>query len=183
MAKDTKNESTAPETVISIIGPGMKIVGDCETDGTVRVEGLVEGSVKAGKAVVVGKDGKVDGTVDTQDAVISGAVAGTVTAESRLELQASARIDGDIYARRMQLEEGALVNGQVHMGEVAQKRPAPATPPSSAGAKGEGGHGSGESETPARADEEGASGEGDGEEGGRGFGFSRRSGEIRPSKG
>jgi cytoskeletal protein CcmA (bactofilin family) len=108
---------TPPEAVISIIGPGMKVVGDCLTDGTVRVEGTVEGSVKAGKAVVVGKQGAVIGDVQTQDAVISGRVSGTLVAESRLELQATCQIDGDVRTRRMQLEEGAILNGTVHMSE------------------------------------------------------------------
>ena len=45
---------------ISIIGPGMKILGDCDTEGTLRIEGSVRGTVRAGKAVVIGKDGVVE---------------------------------------------------------------------------------------------------------------------------
>ena len=108
---------TPPESVISIIGPGMRVVGDCLTEGTVRIEGVVEGSVNAGKAVVIGKQGKVIGNVRTQDAVISGHVNGTLIAESRLELQATCQIDGEVHTRRMQLEEGAVLNGTVQMGD------------------------------------------------------------------
>jgi cytoskeletal protein CcmA (bactofilin family) len=97
----------------------MSVEGDCVSDGTIRVEGRVQGTVRAAKAVVVGKDGVVDGHVVTQDAVISGRVTGTVTAESRLEVQATAHIDGEVRARRMQLEEGAQLNGRVSMGEKA----------------------------------------------------------------
>lgn len=111
------------DAVISIIGPGMKVIGDCETDGTVRIEGTVQGSVRAGKAVVVGKDGVVDGNIETQDAVISGRVKGTLVAESRLELQATCHLEGEVRARRMQLEEGAVLNGTVSMGEAAANRP------------------------------------------------------------
>jgi cytoskeletal protein CcmA (bactofilin family) len=117
MARDRENGATAPESVISIIGPGMTIVGNCETDGTVRVEGAVQGSIQAGKAVVIGKQGVVTGDITTQDAVISGRVEGTVVAASRLELQATSRIDGEVHTRRMQLEEGAVLNGNVHMGQ------------------------------------------------------------------
>jgi cytoskeletal protein CcmA (bactofilin family) len=94
------------------------------------VEGTIEGSVKAGKAVVVGKQGAVIGDVNTQDAVISGRVTGTLVAESRLELQATCQIEGDVRTRRMQLEEGALLNGTVHMSESKRSAPvrAPATP-------------------------------------------------------
>lgn len=115
MARDRSGNGAPLEAVISIIGPGMKVVGDCETDGTVRIEGVVEGAVRAGKAVVVGKDGRVHGDILTQDAVISGTVKGTLSAESRLELQATARIEGEVRARRMQLEEGAVLNGTVQM--------------------------------------------------------------------
>jgi cytoskeletal protein CcmA (bactofilin family) len=109
----------------------MTVVGDCTTDGTVRIEGSVEGTVRAAKAVVVGREGVVDGSVATQDAVIAGTVTGTVTADSRLEVQASARIDGEVRARRMQLEEGALLNGTLVMGENAEgpaRLPAPEDP-------------------------------------------------------
>jgi cytoskeletal protein CcmA (bactofilin family) len=116
-----KEELPAPparESVISIIGPGMKVTGDCETEGTLRIEGTVEGTVRAGKAVVVGKDGVVDGDIATQDAVIGGRVTGTVIAESRLELQATCVIDGEIRARRIKLEEGGKLNGKVQTGDV-----------------------------------------------------------------
>ncbi|HSG07458.1 MAG TPA: polymer-forming cytoskeletal protein [Longimicrobiales bacterium] len=116
MARERAGNGTPMESVISIIGPGMTVVGDCETDGTIRVEGTVNGSLKAGKAVVVGKDGFVEGSILTQDAVISGRVAGTLVAESRLELQATSRVEGEVRARRMQLEEGAVLNGTVTMG-------------------------------------------------------------------
>jgi cytoskeletal protein CcmA (bactofilin family) len=105
--------------VISIIGPGMRVIGDCETEGTLRIEGIVEGTVRAGKAVVVGKDGVVLGDITTQDAVIGGRVTGTVVAESRLELQATCLIEGEIRARRIKLDEGGTVNGKVHMGEAS----------------------------------------------------------------
>jgi cytoskeletal protein CcmA (bactofilin family) len=117
------------EASISIIGPGMNIVGDLSTDGTVRVEGRIEGTVRAGKSVLIGKSGEVVGDVLTQDAVIGGRVRGTVVAESRLELQATCDIEGQIRARsaHLQLEEGARFNGQIQMldGSEALALPAP----------------------------------------------------------
>lgn len=124
MVRDKKPLETPSEAVISIIAAGMKVVGDCSTEGTLRIEGTVEGTVRAGKAVVVGKDGLVDGHVHTQDAVVGGRVTGSLTAASRLELQATAQVDGDVRARRMQLEEGAVLNGNVTMGEQAARETA-----------------------------------------------------------
>jgi len=121
MARNDEIVPTTPggrDNAISIIGPGMRVVGDCETDGTLRIEGFVEGTVRAGKAVVVGKDGKVEGDILTQDAIIGGHVNGKVTAESRLELQATCTVEGEIHARRIKLDEGGTVNGSVHVGEI-----------------------------------------------------------------
>lgn len=115
---------------MSLIGPGMNIVGDLSTDGTVRVEGRIEGTVRAGKAVVIGKGGEVVGDVLTQDAVIGGTVRGTVVAESRLELQSTCDIEGQIRARsqHLKLEEGCRFNGQIQMldGGESLALPAPA---------------------------------------------------------
>jgi len=104
---------------ISIIASGMRIVGDLVTDGTIRVEGRVEGTIRAGKAVVLGKGGEVVGDIFTQDAVIGGRVEGRLVAESRLELQSTSEITGEIRARaaHLQLDEGARFNGQIQMVE------------------------------------------------------------------
>ncbi len=118
MARD-RTPTSSQDAVISIIGPGMNVVGDCETDGTLRIEGRIEGTIRAGKAVVVGKDGEVSGKIFTQDAILAGRVQGSIHAASRLEVQATARIDAEVRARRMQLEEGAEVNGTLIMGESA----------------------------------------------------------------
>lgn len=129
MAK-TNEESgaqTGGEGVISIIGPGMRVIGDCRSEGTLRIEGTVEGTVRAAKAVVVGKDGVVDGDIATQDAVVGGRVTGSIVADSRLELQASCVVEGEIRARRIKLEEGGTVNGMVHIGETSRSSSSGAT--------------------------------------------------------
>lgn len=121
--KPRKERTPAParasgvESAISIIGPGMRIEGDLATDGTVRIEGSIRGTIRAGKAVVLGKGGEVVGDILTQDAVIGGRIVGTVVAESRLELQSTCEIEGDVRApaEHLLLEEGARFNGTVKM--------------------------------------------------------------------
>ena len=129
MARERQAGVSPPEQVISIIGPGMKVTGDCETDGAIRIEGTVQGNIRAGKAVVIGKDGLVEGDILTQDAVISGRLKGSLRAESRLEVQSTSRLEGEISAGRMQDEEGSLLNGTVKVGKGATEgAPAPVPP-------------------------------------------------------
>lgn len=133
---ETKKQRAAPpvraasaESAISIIGQGMRIEGDVTTDGTVRIEGAVRGTIRAGKAVVLGKSGEIHGDISTQDAVIGGRVVGTVVAESRLELQSTCSIEGDVRApaEHLLLEEGARFNGTIKM--IGAEEPLAALPP------------------------------------------------------
>ena len=118
MVKNNKSTpATSPEAGISIIGMGMTLTGDCETDGTLRIDGTVNGNVHAGKAVMIGTEGLVDGNIYTQDVVIAGRVLGSIHAVSRLELQSTGYVSGEVEALRMQLAEGAKLIGQVSVGE------------------------------------------------------------------
>jgi cytoskeletal protein CcmA (bactofilin family) len=102
---------------ISIIGPGMVIEGDITTEGIVRIEGELRGTVRAVKAVILGQAGRVLGNIITDDAVIGGMVDGSIIAENRLELQSTCSVSGEIRTRAQHLkcEEGARFAGQVQM--------------------------------------------------------------------
>ena len=118
----TTRERAAPQSraqteAISIIASGMRVVGDISTEGTVRVEGEVEGTIRAGKAVVLGQGGRVDGHIVTKEAAIGGQVSGSITASDRLELQKTCSVEGEISTKveHLKLEEGARFAGQVSM--------------------------------------------------------------------
>jgi len=124
MARDRIGRFVASgENDISIVGQGMQVNGDVVTDGTVRIEGRVEGTIRAARSVVLGRSGEVVGDIMTQDAVIGGRVIGSVMAETRLELQSTAVIEGEIRtpAQHLQLDEGACFNGQIRMIEESHE--------------------------------------------------------------
>ena len=124
-------ETNAPpvmprEMVISVIAAGMTLEGDSETLGSLHIDGTIRGNVRAGKSVVISKGGLVSGSIYTPEAVIAGTVLGAVYAESHLELQATSRISGEIQARRMHVEDGAELQGQIALGEPSVKAAAKA---------------------------------------------------------
>lgn len=115
--KDRAAGASRADAGISIIGPGMTVTGDVTSSGTVRIQGEVQGTVRADRAVVVGKEGLVEGEILTPDALISGSVKGRLIVEERLEVQATAEVDGEVQTPRIQVEEGARLNGKVLVGE------------------------------------------------------------------
>src|SRR5881409_2116398 len=104
---------------LSIIGGGMRVVGDIEADGVVKIEGTVVGTVRAAKQVLVAKGGEVEGDVVSREAIVGGEVRGGIYAEERVELQATSVVHGDISTRKLFVQEGGEINGVLRMGEDA----------------------------------------------------------------
>jgi cytoskeletal protein CcmA (bactofilin family) len=99
----------------SIIASDMTVIGDLETDGVVRIEGRVKGTVRVGSQVLVASGAVIEGDLHTQEAVIAGQVSGAIHARERVELQASAMVAGDILTPRISIIEGARISGEVKM--------------------------------------------------------------------
>ena len=119
--------SGPPEGTLSILASGMRIVGDLETAGTIKIEGRVDGSVTGARQVLLGRDGRVRGNVIAGEVVLGGRVDGNVHATNRLELQSSAVVNGDIETKSIVVLEGARINGLVKMNDVPAPHPAQAT--------------------------------------------------------
>ncbi|GBD32031.1 MAG: hypothetical protein KatS3mg081_2253 [Gemmatimonadales bacterium] len=103
------------EPRISIIAAGMKISGEIESDGIVKIEGQVLGNVRAEKQVLVARGGVIEGDIETAEAIVGGEVRGAVQASERVEVQAGASVQGDITTPRIVVQEGGEVNGHLRM--------------------------------------------------------------------
>lgn len=106
------------EAALSIIASGMRITGDIETSGTLKIDGRIEGSVTGARQLMLGRSGTIQGNVHAGEVVIGGAVHGSIVADERLELQGSATVDGDIDTKSIVVLEGARINGAVRMQEI-----------------------------------------------------------------
>jgi len=115
---NTNKRSRDGGDFVSILGSGMKVVGDCSSDGAIRVEGRIEGSVKAGESVIVGQGGCVIGDIETKDAIVGGRVQGSINASSRVELLGTCHVEGDIHSRRVKLDEGGRIDGSLFMSDL-----------------------------------------------------------------
>lgn len=122
---ESKAPGTPVEAVLSIVAAGMKITGDIDTSGVIKVDGEINGSITGARQVLLGRGGIVRGNVAGGEVVIGGSVEGSVTAAERLELQSTASVKGDIDTRSIVVVEGARINGLVRMSEASPARPEP----------------------------------------------------------
>jgi cytoskeletal protein CcmA (bactofilin family) len=114
-ASSAPAKGAPPVGGLSIVGAGMLVRGDLESNGVVKVEGTVEGHVRAHSQVLVAKGGAVHGDIETTEAVVGGTVSGAIRAGERVEVQAGASVDGDITTRRISVAEGGSLNGLIRM--------------------------------------------------------------------
>src|SRR5262252_4631970 len=112
------DKKAAPQKRIdSLIGAGTTVEGDVTFSGGLRVDGTVRGHVAAvdnqSATLVVSELATVEGEVRVSHVVINGTVKGPVFANDYLELQAKARVNGDVAYRTLEMHVGAIVQGKL----------------------------------------------------------------------
>ncbi len=110
--------SGSVEASLSIIAAGMRISGDIESGGVIKIDGRVDGSVIGARQILLGQGGTIRGNVEADEVVIGGEVTGCVRATNRLELQGTAVVNGDIDTKSIVVMEGAQITGHVRMSEL-----------------------------------------------------------------
>lgn len=100
-----------------IISMGTVIEGKFSTSENMRVDGFIKGEVRCDQRLVMGDNGKIEGTLFTKDAIVMGTVEGELTATGTLTLKGAALVKGTIRAKFLVVEEGARYVGECHIGE------------------------------------------------------------------
>jgi hypothetical protein len=110
-----KNQNLNASSV-NLIGNGTKIIGDIQSAGDVRIDGLLTGNIVTTGKFVLGPNGVVEGNVTSGNADISGEIKGKVIVAEMLSLKASAKVSGDIITGKLAIEPGAIFTGTCNMG-------------------------------------------------------------------
>ena len=112
-----KKKSPPQKRIDSLIGAGTTVHGDVTFSGGLRIDGAIHGKVETvdnqPATLVVSEKARVDGEVRVSHVVINGVVCGPVTAKDYLELQAKARVNGDVVYRTLEMHVGAVVQGKL----------------------------------------------------------------------
>jgi len=101
----------------SVIGAGLVMVGEISGTESLKslfIEGTVEGKINLpGTLVTVGSGGRVNAEVVARRIVISGKIVGNVAASDRLEIRAGGSLTGDASACRINVADGAFIQGSI----------------------------------------------------------------------
>jgi len=103
------------------IANGTMIKGDVIAEGNIRIDGKLEGTLSSKAKVVVGNTGVISGDISCQTASIEGKVDGKIQVSELLSIKSSGSFKGDMDAGKLEVQQGAVIEGTVNMSNNSVK--------------------------------------------------------------
>ncbi len=113
----------------TVIGQGAVVNGSIKTEGTLRVDGKVEGEINVAGDLLIGETGVANANITAQNVTVAGMVKGNITANGKLDLLATGKIYGDISIGDLVVNQGAILQGGVSMTTAGENSKAKAKSP------------------------------------------------------
>lgn len=126
----SKNNSSPQNSIDSLIGAGARLEGNLTFSGGLRVDGEIRGNIRTEHGqpgtLVISEQARVEGEIAVGHVVINGTVVGPVFADESLELLPNARVTGDVEYHRIEMQQGAVVQGRlIHRATPGMVEPRP----------------------------------------------------------
>ncbi|HEX8252739.1 MAG TPA: polymer-forming cytoskeletal protein [Thermoanaerobaculia bacterium] len=108
----------------TFVGPNITIEGTITGSEPMTIEGTIRGRIDLASDVRIGTKARVEATVHGRNVTVEGKLTGDISADERVELVATATVDGNIKAPKIVVAEGAKFRGSVDMGSHVPKEDA-----------------------------------------------------------
>jgi cytoskeletal protein CcmA (bactofilin family) len=120
-----RNNSFAADDNITLLAKGVVLKGEIHVEGTVRIDGRLDGDIQTKGQVIIGEDGLVQGTITAGTVISSGRIKAKVMADERVHLMKTATLIGEVLTPVLIIEEGAKLQGVMDMGVTAWEDESP----------------------------------------------------------
>lgn len=107
--------------VSAFVGEGVEFKGVISYQGTVRIDGQLEGEIHTDGVLIVGKTAVIDAKVEAGTIICQGRIIGNIIARDKIQLMSPAVLNGSVRTPSLSMEEGVLFNGTCEMGPVGTK--------------------------------------------------------------
>lgn len=114
----------------SVIAADVEITGNVRCTGSLRIDGKLDGELNCTADALIGKNSTIKGNIVVNSVTVEGNVQGNITAKDRIEMKSTAKVSGDISAKRLAVEDGVTFIGrsEVNPAKTGASAP-PAAPP------------------------------------------------------
>lgn len=98
--------------VVAFLDKGTEFKGILTFEGTIRVDGKVEGEIISDGTLIVGEGAFINGNINVGNLISHGSIQGDITAKNKVSLLPSSILRGNIKTSLLTIEEGAMFEGQ-----------------------------------------------------------------------
>ena len=120
-----KSNSFSGDDNITLLAKGVVLKGEIHVEGTVRIDGRLDGDIQTKGQVIIGEDGLVQGTITAGTVISSGRIKAKVMADERVQLMRTATLIGEVLTPVLIIEEGAKLQGVMDMGVTTWEEETP----------------------------------------------------------
>jgi cytoskeletal protein CcmA (bactofilin family) len=112
-----KRGSGSPEQaeITAFLGKGTEFKGVLSFEGTIRVDGKVEGEVISKDTLIAGDGAFLQGEITVGMIICSGKIVGNVNASQKVHIIAPGIVQGNIKTPKLIIEEGVTFDGKSEM--------------------------------------------------------------------
>jgi cytoskeletal protein CcmA (bactofilin family) len=135
VAQTGPQRSIAPQANRNVLSSDVEIKGSVKFTNDLVIDGKIEGSISSDGNLTIGENARIKAEISTAIIIVYGKVHGNLTASDRVELKASAEVIGDIKAKTLSIESGAIFVGKSAVGTPAQSSGQAASAPAPAAVK------------------------------------------------
>lgn len=124
-----------PNETQTLISADVQITGTIKSGGPIRIDGKLDGDLVCSADAVIGRNAVIKGGIQVNSVVIEGTIQGNITAKDKIDMKSTAKVHGDISAKRLAVEDGVTFIGRSEVnptGAVAGGSAAPASEPAPA---------------------------------------------------
>lgn len=100
---------------MTVVGQGARLEGTIVSAGSLRIDGHVKGQVNADGDVIMSPQSQVEADVRADNVTVAGRFKGNILVKGKAELARGGRVDGNITAKALVIQEGAVFCGQSQM--------------------------------------------------------------------
>ena len=104
------------------LGQGSRVEGKLMFEGSVRIDGQVDGEVQAQETVIIGETATLNAQISAATVILTGKVTGDILARKRVELRAPGKLTGNIITPSLVIHEGVVFEGHCAMGAGAESK-------------------------------------------------------------
>ncbi|RMH36398.1 MAG: polymer-forming cytoskeletal protein [Nitrospirae bacterium] len=133
LASETPKTFKVPTTpvdgkgeVVAFIGPGVEFKGEIRYQGSVQIDGLLEGEIHTDGTLLIGEKAVINARISAGSVISKGKITGDVVATEKVQLLSTAVMDGTLKTPKLSMEIGVVFNGDITMrtgDAVSEKKP------------------------------------------------------------